>query len=134
MEGFIIANGGEVAKTVTNKCTHLISAETDTKKCADAEKKGVIVVDEAWVREQCGEDTEAMDEDDDEDDEDEDDDDDDEEEEDIPPPTAKKRLRRRRQQCLAVEELQCRNSYTWSVIQVAGANSGSALWMDVKPK
>jgi predicted DNA-binding WGR domain protein len=70
MEGFIIANGGEVAKTVTNKCTHLISAETGTKKCADAEKKGVIVVDEAWVREQCGEATEAMDEDDDEDDED----------------------------------------------------------------
>ena len=54
MEGFIVANGGEVAKTVTNKCTHLISAETGTKKCADAEKKGVIVVDEAWVRDQCG--------------------------------------------------------------------------------
>ena len=96
MERFIIANGGEVAKSVTNKCTHLISAETGTKKCADAEKKGVIVVDEAWVREQCGEDTEAMDEDDDEDDEDEeeedddDDDDEEEEEEDIPPPTAKK--------------------------------------------
>ena len=54
MEGFIQANGGEVAKTVTNKCTHLISAETGTKKCADAEKKGAIVVDEAWVRDQCG--------------------------------------------------------------------------------
>ena len=54
MEGFIQANGGDVAKTVTNKCTHLISAETGTKKCADAEKKGAIVVDEAWVREQCG--------------------------------------------------------------------------------
>jgi NAD-dependent DNA ligase len=54
MEGFIQANGGEVAKTVTNRCTHLMSAETGTKKCADAEKKGVIVVDEAWVREQCG--------------------------------------------------------------------------------
>jgi len=54
MEGFITANGGEVAKTVTNKCTHLISAETGTKKCADAEKKGVVVVDEAWVRDQCG--------------------------------------------------------------------------------
>ena len=88
MEGFIIANGGEVAKTVTNKCTHLISAETGTKKCADAEKKGVIVVDEAWVREQCGEDTEAMDEDDDE--EDDEDEEEEEEEEDIPPPTVKK--------------------------------------------
>jgi hypothetical protein len=54
MEGFIQANGGDVAKTVTNKCTHLISAETGTKKCADAEKKGAIVVDEAWVRDQCG--------------------------------------------------------------------------------
>jgi hypothetical protein len=54
MEGFIQANGGEVAKTVSNKCTHLISAETGTKKCADAEKKGAMVVDEAWVRAQCG--------------------------------------------------------------------------------
>jgi surface protein len=54
MEGFIQANGGEVVKTVTNKCTHLMSAESGTKKCADAEKKGVVVVDEAWVREQCG--------------------------------------------------------------------------------
>jgi NAD-dependent DNA ligase len=54
MEGFIQANGGEVAKTVTNKCTHLMSSETGTKKCADAEKKGVLIVDEAWVREQCG--------------------------------------------------------------------------------
>ena len=62
MEGFIIANGGEVAKTVTNKCTHLISAETGTKKCADAEKKGAIVVDEAWVREQCGGDITEADE------------------------------------------------------------------------
>jgi predicted DNA-binding WGR domain protein len=54
MEGFIQANGGDIAKTVTNKCTHLISAETGTKKCQDAEKKGVIVVDEEWVRAQCG--------------------------------------------------------------------------------
>jgi predicted DNA-binding WGR domain protein len=53
MEGFIQANGGEVVKTVTNKCTHLMSSESGTKKCADAEKKGAIVVDEAWVREQC---------------------------------------------------------------------------------
>ena len=56
MESFIQANGGDIAKSVTNKCTHLISAETGTKKCIDAEKKGVIVVDEDWVRGQCGND------------------------------------------------------------------------------
>ena len=56
MEAFIHANGGDVVKTVTNKCTHLMSSESGTKKCADAEKKGVVIVDEAWVREQCGSD------------------------------------------------------------------------------
>ena len=50
MEGFIQANGGDVVKTVTNKCTHLMSSESGTKKCADAEKKGVAIVDEAWER------------------------------------------------------------------------------------
>jgi hypothetical protein len=53
MEDFIRANGGEVVKSVTNKCTHLMSAESGTMNCADAEKIGVIIVDEAWVRAQC---------------------------------------------------------------------------------
>jgi hypothetical protein len=49
-ESFITEHGGTVAKTVTNSVTHLVSAETGTKKCQDAEAKGVTIVDEAWVR------------------------------------------------------------------------------------
>ncbi len=49
-EAFITENGGSVAKSVTNSVTHLVSAETGTKKCQDAEAKGVAIVDEDWVR------------------------------------------------------------------------------------
>jgi hypothetical protein len=73
-EALIEANGGTNVKTVTNSCTHLIrcefsalissniiavdcftddvglSSETGTKKCADAEAKGVVVVNEDWIR------------------------------------------------------------------------------------
>jgi NAD-dependent DNA ligase len=50
-ETLIQNNGGEIAKSVTKKCTHLVSAMTGTKKCQDAEAKGLQVVDEEWVRE-----------------------------------------------------------------------------------
>jgi NAD-dependent DNA ligase len=50
-ETLIQQNGGEIAKSVTKKCTHLISAVSGTKKCQDAEAKGLQVVDEEWVRE-----------------------------------------------------------------------------------
>jgi NAD-dependent DNA ligase len=50
-ETLIQHNGGEIAKSVTKKCTHLVSAMTGTKKCQDAEAKGLQVVDEEWVRE-----------------------------------------------------------------------------------
>ena len=44
-----------MAKTVTNSCTHLVSALTGTKKCDDAEAKGAKVVNEGWVRKKaCG--------------------------------------------------------------------------------
>lgn len=49
-EKLIIANGGLVSKTVTNSVTHLVSTETGTKKCMDAEAKGVNIVNEQWVR------------------------------------------------------------------------------------
>ncbi len=49
-ESLITENGGTVAKTVTNSVTHLVSSETGTKKCQDAEAKGVTIVDEKWVR------------------------------------------------------------------------------------
>jgi BRCT domain type II-containing protein len=68
-EDLITSNGGEVAKSVTKKCTHLVrsasinqspsflfllldnsSAVSGTKKCEDAEAKGLTVVDEDWVR------------------------------------------------------------------------------------
>lgn len=39
-----------MAKSVTNACTHLVSSETGTKKCQDAEAKGVTIVDEKWIR------------------------------------------------------------------------------------
>lgn len=49
-EEYIIQHGGEVVKSVTNTCTHLVSAETGTKKCEDALAKGIAIVDEQWVR------------------------------------------------------------------------------------
>lgn len=49
-EALITANGGSCAKTVTNSCTHLVSSETGTKKCSDAEAKGVKIVNEDWIR------------------------------------------------------------------------------------
>lgn len=49
-EDFIVEHGGSVAKSVTNSCTHLVSAERGTKKCQDAEAKGVVIVDEQWIR------------------------------------------------------------------------------------
>jgi hypothetical protein len=35
---------------VTNSVTHLVSSETGTQKCDEAEAKGVKIVDEDWVR------------------------------------------------------------------------------------
>lgn len=55
-EAYITENGGSVAKTVTKACTHLVSSETGTKKCEDAEAKGVAIVDEQWVRNKVGSD------------------------------------------------------------------------------
>jgi hypothetical protein len=68
-EALIEANGGTNVKSVNNSCTHLIrytillemsgcwiladaalSSETGTKKCLDAEAKGVAIVSEDWVR------------------------------------------------------------------------------------
>jgi len=49
-EAFILKHGGKVAKSVTNSVTHLVSAETGTKKCQDAEDKGATIVNEDWVR------------------------------------------------------------------------------------
>jgi len=54
-ESFIIANGGSVAKTVTNSCTHLVSSETGTKKCQDAAAKGIMIVNEQWIRNKVSE-------------------------------------------------------------------------------
>jgi len=51
-EKLLLENGATTAKTVTAACTHLVSAETGTKKCQDAEKKGATIVDEDWVRSQ----------------------------------------------------------------------------------
>jgi BRCT domain type II-containing protein len=49
-EKLITSNGGRVCKTVTNTVTHLVSSETGTQKCDDAEAKGVKIVTEDWVR------------------------------------------------------------------------------------
>jgi BRCT domain type II-containing protein len=49
-EKLIVDNGGRVSKTVTNSVTHLVSSETGTQKCDEAEAKGVKIVDEDWVR------------------------------------------------------------------------------------
>jgi BRCT domain type II-containing protein len=69
-EKLITENGGSVCKTVTNSVTHLVSSETGTKKCDEAEAKGVKIVDEDWVRNQI-ENGGGGDEDEDDDDEDE---------------------------------------------------------------
>lgn len=53
-ESLITENGGAVAKTVTKSVTHLVSSETGTKKCEEAEAKGVAIVDEQWVRDRIG--------------------------------------------------------------------------------
>jgi hypothetical protein len=49
-EKFIKANGGTIAKSITKACTHLVTSESETKKCQEAEEKGVEIVDEDWVR------------------------------------------------------------------------------------
>eukprot|EP00696_Hemimastix_kukwesjijk_P014944 gnl/Hemi2/3029_TR1071_c0_g1_i1.p1 gnl/Hemi2/3029_TR1071_c0_g1~~gnl/Hemi2/3029_TR1071_c0_g1_i1.p1 ORF type:complete len:241 (-),score=132.29 gnl/Hemi2/3029_TR1071_c0_g1_i1:127-849(-) len=49
MEAKLIAAGATIAKTVTNSCTHLLSARDDTDKAAAAKAKGVAVVNEAWL-------------------------------------------------------------------------------------
>jgi hypothetical protein len=49
-EKFITSNGGTIAKSVNKSCTHLVTSETGTKKCQNAEDKGVEIVDEDWVR------------------------------------------------------------------------------------
>ena len=43
--------GGDVAKAVTKQVTILVASQPGTKKCQDAAKKGVMVVDEAWLQE-----------------------------------------------------------------------------------
>jgi hypothetical protein len=51
-EKIIIKHGGSVAKSVTNKVDYLINGDfpdTHSKKCKDAEAKGVEIVDEAWI-------------------------------------------------------------------------------------
>jgi predicted DNA-binding WGR domain protein len=110
MEKYIIANGGDIAKTVTNSCTHLISAQTGTKKCQDAEKKGAIVVNEDWVREQCGDggDMEV-----------------DEEEEEAPAPVAKKATKASAKQ--AKKEVPSSNSSD-SIYLECPSNSGGKFW------
>ena len=78
-EKLITDNGGRVSKTVTNSVTHLVSSETGTQKCDDAEAKGVKIVDEDWVRtriESGGGKDEGSDEDEDENEEEEEEDDD----------------------------------------------------------
>ena len=49
MEDEIRAAGGDVAKSVTKKVTILVASQPGTKKCQDAAKKGIKVVDEAWL-------------------------------------------------------------------------------------
>jgi hypothetical protein len=77
-EKFIKENGGTVAKSITKACTHLVTSESGTKKCQDAEDKGIEIVDEDWVRSVV--DGGGDDDDDEEGDGDEGDDDEDEEE------------------------------------------------------
>lgn len=54
MEHEIRAAGGDVAKSVTKEVTILVASQPGTKKCLDAAKKGVMVVDEAWLHERLG--------------------------------------------------------------------------------
>ena len=54
MEDEIRAAGGDVAKSVTKEVTILVASQPGTKKCLDAAKKGVMVVDEAWLHERLG--------------------------------------------------------------------------------
>ena len=51
MEDEICVAGGDVAKAVTKQVTILVASQPGTKKCQDAAKKGVMVVDEAWLQE-----------------------------------------------------------------------------------
>lgn len=50
IQELITSNGGTVVASVTSKCTHLLTSETGTKKCKDAQAKGVIVVSEDWLQ------------------------------------------------------------------------------------
>jgi hypothetical protein len=67
---------------VTNSVTHLVSSETGTKKCDEAEAKGAKIVDEDWVRNRIenGGGKAGDDEDKDEDEEQEEEDEEEEEE------------------------------------------------------
>eukprot|EP00992_Anisonema_acinus_P003821 TRINITY_DN14167_c0_g1_i1.p1 TRINITY_DN14167_c0_g1~~TRINITY_DN14167_c0_g1_i1.p1 ORF type:complete len:190 (+),score=20.75 TRINITY_DN14167_c0_g1_i1:65-634(+) len=51
---FIEDNGGEFSKNVTNRCTHLVTTPSEaacpTDKVFDANKKGVPLVSEKWLR------------------------------------------------------------------------------------
>ncbi len=58
-EKYIRNHGGSTVTSITSTCTHLISATTGTKKCRDAESKGIEVVDEDWVRSVVGDDIES---------------------------------------------------------------------------
>ena len=49
LETAILAAGGEVATSITKKTNVLVSNTQGTKKCQDAEAKGIEVVDEAWL-------------------------------------------------------------------------------------
>lgn len=51
VEDEIRAAGGDVAKSVTKQVTILVASQPGTKKCQDAVKKGIKVVDEAWLQE-----------------------------------------------------------------------------------
>lgn len=50
IEDEIRAAGGEVAKSVTKKVTILVANQQGTKKCEDAAKRGVAVVDDTWLQ------------------------------------------------------------------------------------
>lgn len=54
MEDEIRAAGGDVVKSVTKKVTILVASQPGTKKCQDAVKKGIKVVDEVWLQERLG--------------------------------------------------------------------------------
>jgi hypothetical protein len=67
-EGFIKNNGGILAKSVSQTVSHLIrpevlhpphpqpnspASELETKTCEEAEAKGIVIVEEDWVRQKC---------------------------------------------------------------------------------